>query len=232
MKKITISIIISVVMMLSLCACGGKGSTSCKPDLNKSFCITAHMEYGEMTADAVIKRLGSANWDAEFSSPNTLAGVLLSFRDTNVEASYKGLSFSVPKSALPLKSILSSFIDIIDNIAQQPEITGEEKENEIITEGETELGKYTLKFDKNGYPTGFEMPNLSLVITFSDFCDYMPGATDETLETEAIESTTEAIENTKSEESTESYDESESNDEDESEESSGEEETDVTEKSE
>ena len=230
MKKITISIIISVVMMFSLCACGGKGNTSCKPDLNKSFCITAHMEYDGMTADAVIKRLGNANWDAEFSTPNTLAGVLLSFRDANVEASYKGLSFSVPKSALPLKSILSSFIEIIDNIAQQPEITGEEKENEIITEGETELGKYTLKFDKNGYPTGFEMPNLSLVITFSDFCDYTPGTTEETTEAEAIESTTEAVENTESEENSEVSDESESDTEnDESEESSDDEETEVTE---
>lgn len=171
MKKIAISSIISIIMMFSLCACGGKSNANCKPDLNKPFCITAHIEYDSMTADAVFKRIGQANWDVEFSTPNTLAGVLLSFRDTNVEASYKGLMFSVPKSALPLKSIISAFIDIVDEIAQQPEITGEEKENEIISEGETELGKYLIKFDKNGMLTGFEMENLNLVITFSEFCD-------------------------------------------------------------
>ena len=63
----------------------------------------------------------------EFSSPNTLAGVLLSYRDDNVEASYKGLSFSVPKSALPLKAIISSLIDVVDTTAELPEISGEEK---------------------------------------------------------------------------------------------------------
>lgn len=209
MKKIATSFIISIFMAISLCACGGKGDTTCKPDLNKPFCITAHMEYDGITADAVIKRMARANWDVEFSTPNTLAGVLLSFRDTNVEASYKGLNFSVPKSALPLKSILSSFIDIIDKIVEQPEITGEEKDNEIITTGETELGKYTLKFDKNGCITGFEMPNLNLVITFSDFCGEIPDATTETTEEntsepDMIESTTETSENTEASDASES----------------------------
>lgn len=203
MKKNALGFIISIVMAISLCACGGKGDTTCKPDLNKPFCITAHMEYDGITADAVIKRIAKANWDVEFSTPNTLAGVLLSFRDSNVEASYKGLSFSVPKSALPLKSIISSFIDIIDTIAEQPEISGEEKDNEIVTIGETELGKYTLKFDKNGYPTGFEMPNLSLVITFSDFCEDISDTTEYMTENGVTENITETVENTENTQSSE-----------------------------
>ncbi len=209
MKKIAMSFIISIVMAISLCACGGKGDTSCKVDLNKPFCITAHMEYDGITADAVIKRLAKANWDAEFSSPDTLAGVLISFRDSNVEASYKGLSFSVPKSALPLKSIILSFIDIIDQIAEQPEITGEEKDNEIITTGEIELGSYNLKFDKNGCPTAFEMPNLNLIITFSDFCGEIPDISENTSETSTPENMPEPSENTEASDVTENTEKSE-----------------------
>ncbi len=218
MKKIAMGFIISIFMTISLCACGGKGDTACKLDLNKPFCITAHMEYDGITADAVIKRMARANWDVEFSTPNTLAGVLLSFRDTNVEASYKGLNFSVPKSALPLKSILSSFIDIVDKIVEQPEVTGEEKDNEIITTGETELGKYTLKFDKNGCITGFEMPNLNLVITFSDFCSDMPDVTtntteENTIETDMTEAVTETSENAEESDMQENTDVTEASDE-------------------
>lgn len=116
----------------------------------------------------------------EFSSPNTLAGVLLSYRDDNVEASYKGLSFSVPKSALPLKAIISSLIDVVDTTAELPEISGEEKDGEILVEGELEQGKYTLKMDKTGVLIGFSMSNLNLEIIFTDFQENGSGMTETT----------------------------------------------------
>lgn len=123
----------------------------------------------------------------EFSSPNTLAGVLLSYRDDNVEASYKGLSFSVPKSALPLKAIISSLIDVVDTTAELPEISGEEKDGEILVEGELEQGKYTLKMDKTGVLIGFSMSNLNLEIIFTDFQENGSGMTETTETTETTE---------------------------------------------
>ena len=122
----------------------------------------------------------------EFSSPNTLAGVLLSYRDDNVEASYKGLSFSVPKSALPLKAIISSLIDVVDTTAELPEISGEEKDGEILVEGELEQGKYTLKMDKTGVLIGFSMSNLNLEIIFTDFQENGSGMTETTETTENV----------------------------------------------
>lgn len=109
MKKVVV-LLVSFVMMIGLCACGSKNNVKFEPKLNKAFTVSAQIKYDDQEYQASIKRLGKANWDVEFSSPNTLAGVLLSYRDDNVEASYKGLSFSVPKSALPLKAIISSLI--------------------------------------------------------------------------------------------------------------------------
>lgn len=186
MKKI-ITVFISFVIMASLCACsaGGK-SVKFTPKINEPFVVTAKIQYGDQESDAVFRKYGKANWDIEFSSPNTLAGVILSYRDDKVEASYKGLSFSVPKTALPIKSIISSFIEVIDSAADKPELEAVEKEELMIVEGELEQGKYSLKLDKNGGIAGFEMPNLELKIVFSEFhtdSSDMPDMTQTTYET-------------------------------------------------
>lgn len=188
MKKIVV-LLLSFIMMIGLCACGGSSNVKFEPTLNKAFTVNAQIKYDNQEFQASIKRLGKANWDVEFSSPNTLAGVLLSYRDDNVEASYKGLSFSVPKSALPLKAIISSLIDVVDTTAELPEISGEEKDDQILVEGELEQGKYTLKMDKTGVLIGFSMSNLNLEIVFTDFQENGSGMTE----------TTETTENTPSE---------------------------------
>jgi hypothetical protein len=192
MKKIFIGFVLSVFMVLGLCACSGGGDAKCTPDLNKSFCVEAEMDYDGDISKAEFQRYGKGSWKVEFSEPNTLAGVVLSFEDTNVEASYKGLSFSVPKSALPLKSVISTFIDEVDKLAELPEITGSEKDDLIVTEGEAELGKYEVSFDKKGMLAGFEMPNLNLVIKFTQcFGDVTETTTEVTSQTSETTETTE-----------------------------------------
>lgn len=210
MKKFAACFIVCVMMVISLCACGGGGNTSCKPNLNCTFSVNAEIQYDDMTAAAVITRIDKGNWDVEFSEPDTLSGVVLSFRDNNVEASYKGLSFSVPKSALPLKSMLLSFIDAADNLAEKDEITGDKKDEEIVVNGESEMGKYVIKFNDKNLLSGFEMENLNLVMIFKDFT--VKECETETTETTGTEAT-EAAETTETAESTELTKTDESSDE-------------------
>lgn len=169
MKKI-IPIFLSIFLIISMCACssGGK-NVKFSPKLNEPFVVTAKIQYGDQESDASFRKYSKANWDIEFSSPNTLSGVILSYRDDKVDASYKGLSFSVPKTALPIKSIISTFIDVADSTADLPEIEATEKEGLMIIEGETQQGKYTLKLDNSGGLSEFSMPNLELKIVFTDF---------------------------------------------------------------
>ncbi len=169
MKKI-IPIFMSCVLVIMMCACsaGGK-SVKFTPKLNTAFSVTAKIQYGDQESEALFRKFDKANWDVEFSSPNTLSGVTLSYRDDKVDASYKGLSFSVPKTALPIKSIISSFIDVVDTTADTDEIEAEEKDGLMVISGELPQGKYTLKLDKNGGVAEFSMPNLELKITFTDF---------------------------------------------------------------
>lgn len=191
MKKY-ISVFLSFILVLSLCACGSKSSVKFQPKLGSAFTVNAQIVYGEQESAAVVKRLGMSSWDIEFSSPNTLAGVVLSYRENNVEASYKGLSFSVPKSALPLKAIILTLTDVVDSMSQLDEIECEEKDDSFIYEGENEQGKYVLEMDKNGCLSKFTMKNLNLEITFTDFTDNGT-VTDSTTETLPSETTAETI---------------------------------------
>ena len=88
--------------------------------------------------------------------------------DGNVSADYKGLSFSVPRSALPVKAMLLNLIDAVDENARKEELKGSENEGKLEIPGSLESGDYTLSVDENGYIAAFSMPNNLLCITFSE----------------------------------------------------------------
>lgn len=174
MKRI-FALMLVVVSILSLSACGkiGKVKKEIKPQLDSAFSCNVKMKYGDLLSEAVVKRFGNGAWEADFSAPNTLAGVKLSFLDDDVTASYKGLSFSVPKSALPIKSMMSNLFTIIDETASKDTIEVINDKEYLVIEGRTEQGDYEIMLDKEtGLLVSFAMPNLDLLIEFSDF---MPG---------------------------------------------------------
>ena len=171
MKRI-FALMLVVVSILSLSACGkiGKVKKEIKPQLDSAFSCNVKMKYGDLLSEASVKRFGNGAWEADFSAPNTLAGVKLSFLDDDVTASYKGLSFSVPKSALPIKSMMSNLFTIIDETASKDTIEVINDKEYLVIEGRTEQGDYEIMLDKEtGLLVSFAMPNLDLLIEFSDF---------------------------------------------------------------
>lgn len=170
MKKIFALIMVGI-MSVSMAACDkiGGSSKEITPNLDNQFSCDMALEYGDMNCDAILKRYGVGTWEAEFISPDTLAGITMSFDGDNVTANYKGLDFSIPKSALPVKSILCNLIDIIDETASQEKIEAEDKKDYLVIEGKAEQGDYTIQLDKNtGNLVSFEMPGLDLKINFSN----------------------------------------------------------------
>lgn len=183
MKKI-LTAFLCVVMIVSVTACGGIGGkkSQCRPGLNTAFSVTAVITYDDKEYNAAVMRYSVGNWDVTFSSPNTLSGVLLAFRGDQVDASYKGLSFSVPKTALPLKSMIINLIDAVDSAAGEDSIECSEDGELMLIDGENEHGKYVLKLNKNGELAGFSMPNLNMEMTFTDFA---PGQSEPPASSEA-----------------------------------------------
>jgi hypothetical protein len=113
------------------------------------------------------------------------------FEDDEITASYKGLSFSVPQSAVPVQSALSNFILAAENIQ-----TEDSTYNCVVDGSDYKLcgsidnGDFTLIFDESGLPVSFEMENFNLLILFENYSDNASDIQDiqidETTETDEI----------------------------------------------
>lgn len=170
-RLITFTITILTVLCLVACSMPMQNKTSRKNGLNTAFTSNVKINLDRLEADGTVKRFGDGMWEVEFSSPNSLSGVKLSFNEGNVEASYKGLSFSVPQSALPVKAMMLNLIKVVDDYARLDELKGEESDGMLEVSGKLEGGEYILVVDKDGVLSRFEMPNNKLTMTFTELTE-------------------------------------------------------------
>lgn len=137
--------------------------------LNGGFTSDITMTTADSETKGILTQYGTDAWQVEFTEPPALSGVQLHFTDNEVEASYKGLAFSVPQSAQAVKTMLAEWMEIVDELSQQTELMGTVKENAVIYEGEIDEGEYTMQYAADGAPMEFSLPSYGLTITFENF---------------------------------------------------------------
>lgn len=156
---------------------GSSGETSAAQKLSGSFTAEMTMTVDDLAAVGTLSRLGDGVWSASFDEPSTLAGVVLDFTDGEVTASYKGLGFSVPQTAMPAKSVLCQLITVVDTLAQQEQITGEDADGYVSVEGDLDGSPYTLRLTSSGELASFTLDGLDAVLQFEQFQSGVPVAT-------------------------------------------------------
>ncbi|MCR5718611.1 MAG: hypothetical protein K6F80_06230 [Oscillospiraceae bacterium] len=120
---------------------------------------------------AVLTRYGTDAWEVCFCEPAALDGVELRFLDGEVTASYKGLEFSVPQSAQALRTEFAELMHVVDSNAPLTELDTHTADELFVSEGELEVGSYTLSFAQDGTPVQFSLPAYGVLITFDTFTD-------------------------------------------------------------
>lgn len=173
-RLIAFALTILTAACMAACSVAGKGDASKPNGLGNSFQAAVSVALDDLNAEGTVKRLGTGNWEIEFDSPNTLSGVKLAFMDGNVTASYKGLNFSVPQTALPVKAMMTNLIAAVDDLAANEELKGTEEDGMLKISGTLDGGEYTLTTDSNGNLVSFEMPNNKLTMTFSGLTPVQP----------------------------------------------------------
>ncbi|MBO7472564.1 MAG: hypothetical protein J6U00_00935 [Ruminococcus sp.] len=158
----------AAAVCLTACAVTGGGSSSRRNGLGCAFSSAVSITIDRLEAGGEVKRFGDGVWEIEFSEPNTLSGVKLEFSEGNVIASYKGLSFSVPRSAIPVKAMMLNLMKAVDDNATAAELTGEENDGLLSIKGSLDGGDYVLTVDENGILSTFEMPNNKLKMRFTE----------------------------------------------------------------
>lgn len=198
-RLISFAVMILTAVVMVACSSPIKSETSRKNGLNCAFESSVNITIDKLNAEGILKRFGDGMWDVEFSSPNTLSGVKLVFDSGNVSASYKGLDFSVPQSALPVKAMMLNLIEAVDTNARLEELKGSENDNVLEISGSLEGGDYIISVGKDGKLISFEMENNKLKIVFSDLKEISSAPeqaqTTETTVTEVSEETTAVTEN-------------------------------------
>ncbi|MDE6779913.1 MAG: hypothetical protein K2J40_00430 [Ruminococcus sp.] len=167
-RLISFAVMIITAVMFVACSSPIRSETSRKNGLNCAFESSVNITIDKLNAEGIMKRFGDGMWDVEFSSPNTLSGVKLVFDGGNVSASYKGLDFSVPQSALPVKAMMLNLIEAVDTNARLDELKGTENDNVLEVSGSLEGGDYIISVGKDGKIISFNMENNKLKIIFSD----------------------------------------------------------------
>lgn len=171
-----------------------QGDAAFSPHFDEAYTTEAALTYGDgQSAQVTITRCADGLWETAFSEPQTLAGVILTFDGNACSASYKGLAFTVPKTALPAKNMLAALTETLDAAAAAESLPCTQQEDGTwSTSGECGAGSYTLTFSDAGIPAVFEIPAQPLTVTFSGYTVYA-GTTAET--SVSAEETTAATEN-------------------------------------
>ena len=189
MKRVfTFVLTFVTVLCMTSCAVPVGSKTSRKNGLSSPFSAAVSITLDRLEAEGSIKRFGEGVWEIEFSEPNTLSGVKLEFSEGSVIASYKGLTFSVPQSAVPVKAMMLNLMKAVDENAKTEELSGKEDGDMLKIEGTLDGGDYTLTVDKDGLLSGFDMPNNKLTMRFTEM-----KTAEITLEQSASETVTTAV---------------------------------------
>ena len=170
MKRLLI--ILTAAAGFAFCtACQNSGGTMIKPQqkLTESFSTDFVLEMDDFTAEGIMTKYEAGVWSVYFDMPSEVAGVQLDFRGDSTEASYKGLSFSVPQAALPSKAVISEFIKAIDSLADSENIEGNRNDDLIELEGDTDGEKYLLYLNDDGSPAEFRLDNMGSTLVLSNY---------------------------------------------------------------
>ena len=179
------ALIFCVPASILLCGCEmpQKQDAPFQPIRAESYEADILLEYGEdQTANLHLTRCGNALWDANFTEPPALAGVTLTFDGDAVSANYKGLAFTVPKTALPAKNMLGIVTEALDaaDAAESLPCT-QQSDGTWCYQGECAGGSYTMTFAESGEPLIFDLPAQPLKLTFSGFAVITQEAAESTI---------------------------------------------------
>ena len=177
-----------VLLLTAGCTASPPRETVVQPQISGAYTVGASLVFGDaQTAEMTLTRCGKGSWDAEFSEPASLSGVVLSLEGNAVSANYKGLAFTVPKSAMPAKAMLCILTDVLDSLDTPDGISCAKLEDgRLVCTGDAEAGSYTVSFTEAGILSGFEMPSQPLR---AEFRDYHAGAVAGTAQQSGTEQT-------------------------------------------
>lgn len=154
-------------MLLTMAGCAKKADPI---SMESKFSISCNAEYEGFKTSMTLKRLCTDNWEATFSSPETINGLVVTYENENTNVSYKGLTFSVPRENVPVNAIVTNIAGAFVNMGAKNNVEFTKSNGTVTAKGNLDSGSYILKCNqKGGAPVCLEIKKINMKVDFSDF---------------------------------------------------------------
>ena len=171
-KNAGVFFILLVIITLVCTACNknGGGILIKTPNMNVPFESDVNIQAGELEFSGHVKRYGTGMWEMTVDSPETLAGLSLSYNDEGVKAALDDLQLDIPMEDINDKAVFALFFKAIDNAAAADKLVCTETEEGKVFTGEFSFGSYSITFEpESAVPVKIAIPEAELSGEFENF---------------------------------------------------------------
>lgn len=164
-KKIFIMLMLLSLVLFSSCSSLKNAVIARTPDFDgpMTYEFTLVLD-DDTTLVGNMSRLGMGFWEMNITSPDTLAGLHISYNDTEVNASMGELKLNIAREKLNDAAVFRLIFDAIDNCAAQTQISlSESEDGSLIYNGTLPQCGYILAFDSETMLlNGITFPDLNI----------------------------------------------------------------------
>lgn len=151
MRKNSVLYLLLVLSLVIFTGCNAlkKAAAPKAPDLNTPFSSSMKITLDDGTElCGEMSRFGTGIWEMKLTSPETVAGLTLSYSDEGVKTTLGELEFDIPADKINSAAIFKMIFDAYDNCAATPDVKLTESESGYEYAGEISSCDYILCFDK------------------------------------------------------------------------------------
>lgn len=166
MKK-SLLVLVFVALIFSLTACGG-GQDKISA-AGAGYSCNAKITYGsEIKADAKLKVTGGGVFSATIISPKEFEGLTFNFDNEDMSLSYGDLK----ADKISIADDIYGFADLLNGIflkltTGSPTAVG--SGDDYIYNGQSDLYRFSVTFNGDGFPKQISVPQAGLTVTLSDW---------------------------------------------------------------
>lgn len=140
------------------------------PDINGSFSCDAEIIYDDMKINARITKIANAKFNMEIVYPETLKGLEFQLLNDQIKLSYRGLSFDLDGSNLPIKSVAGGLYEVMRNLTASQDLDITKSRGKYTIKGSSVVGSFSCVYEPDSNRiVSISIPDLKLTANLTNY---------------------------------------------------------------
>ena len=166
MKLRWVAITLALCLLLLLAGCQQQPETL---DLNGGMLCDVSIQYGDVTAQGRLERTAAGVCRLTVSQPSEIEGMVFDWDGSDLQLSFKGLSYTLDSKALPKTAFASVLLRCLDAAAAKGALAVKDRLGDLLVcSGQGEDGAFTLEYNTaNGQIESLRIPAVNFEAAFT-----------------------------------------------------------------